>query len=159
MEFLRRNAGLINMAMFAVLLAVTVPTMLSAGPQLKALTTQVKELRELAGLQGGYQREAVRYASGVLNTIETLRGKGVEVMTKGIGGKAEPLEEWLVGARREALVLVFTTKSPQAFLRELCQSMALNRPFHLRFPDGKTEKLEDWLRREHPATAVLPEDA
>ena len=155
MDFLRRNAGWINLVLLLAILALTVPTMLSVGPQLKELTTQVKELRELAGLQGGYQREAVRYASGVLAKIESLAGRGVRVVTKGMGGKSEPLEEWIIGARREALALVFMTKSKQAFLRELCQSLALNRPFHLRFATGEETPLADWLRANHPETAAL----
>lgn len=155
MQFLRDHAAVINTALLLLIAVFTVPTMLRVGPQLKELTLQIKELRELAGLQGDYQRDLVRYAASVLDRLEALAEQEVVVTTKGPGGKRESLREWIVGARREALALVFVQKSKQGVLRELGQSLALNRTFHLRFPDGREVALVEWLRENHPETAAL----
>jgi hypothetical protein len=116
---------------------------------LAEVSKDVKELRTLAGITGNRDKSFVVYANSLLEFIQTA-GKGGRI---GIGLKmkdALPVEEWVAGARKEAIVLVFVEKKKAAILKRLCQTALIHSEYYIQLPAETPQKLEDWLKANHP---------
>ncbi|MCP3980215.1 MAG: DUF948 domain-containing protein [bacterium] len=123
------------------------------------LAEDVNGLKELAGVQPR-DRSLVAYANAILDLVERETAGSAAFIgvpkTLGSGLKdVEPVAEFLVGARREATVLVFRAKSPQEVLHRLSHNWS-GKPLMLREEPAGAVTLEEWIRGRHSASAKLP---
>jgi hypothetical protein len=121
------------------------------------LTEDIRQLRELVGLAGGGKRDdgLVAYANSVLGAVEKSGGV---IGLKKLGGRGlknpVPAKEWVVGARREALVLSLLARSRAEMLTRLGKNkFGFN--WYLQVGDGEPVTLIDWLKANHPPTQEL----
>jgi hypothetical protein len=121
------------------------------------LTEDIRQLRELVGLASGQKRDdgLVAYANSVLGTLEMSGGVIGLKKLSGRGLKNPvPAKEWVVGARREALVLSFLVRSKTEMLTRLGKNkFGFN--WYLQVADGEPVTLIDWLKANHPPTQEL----
>jgi hypothetical protein len=121
---------------------------------LAEVSRDVKELRTLAGATGSRDKSFVVYANSVMEFIQTA-GKGAKIGTGRKMKDALPVDEWVAGARKEAIYLVFVEKKKAAILKRLCQTAVLHSDFYIQLPAAPPQKLEDWLKANHPETKAL----
>ena len=129
---------------------------------LAMLSEDVNALKELAGFQPGARDDSlVRFANSLLDLLEQetsdSNGRIGLMKTFGIGLKnLEPVEEFVVGARREAALLVFRAKSKQEVLHRLAHNWS-GKPFYLEIEGQEPAALEEWFRDKHTESKTLPE--
>jgi hypothetical protein len=122
------------------------------------VSKDVKELRTLAGATGNRDKSFVVYANSIMEFIQAA-GKRAKI---GVGRKmkdALPVDEWVAGTRKEAIYLVFVEKKKSDILKRLCQTAVLHSDFYIQFPPEPPQKLEDWLKANHPETKALEAEA
>jgi hypothetical protein len=123
---------------------------------LKALSQDVKNLRQLAGTAGGKRDDSlVLYADSLLNLIGKQDAKIGR--KKLIGRKLNdpvPAKEWVVGARREAVVQAFRVRSKPEMLEKLGKTVTGSH-WYIQFADSEPQPLIDWAKQKHPETAKL----
>lgn len=123
---------------------------------LSVLSQDVKNLRQLAGTAGGNRDESlVLYADSLLNLIAKQDAKIGR--KKLIGRKLNdpvPAKEWVVGARREAVVQAFRVRSKQEMLDKLGKTVTGGH-WYIEFADADPQPLIDWAKQKHPQTAKL----
>jgi hypothetical protein len=116
---------------------------------LAVLADDVKRLRALAGATDGVRDPAlVDYATAVLDRIAAVDGV-VGLMPKVIGSElkdTQPTKEWVVGARKEALVLVFRAGSRDELLERLCQNK-FGSDWYIQPKGGKAVVLREWVKQ------------
>ncbi len=123
------------------------------------LTDDVRQLRELLGLPRGTSRDntLAAYATGMLDTLE--RSGGViglkKALAKGMKNPV-PAKEWVVGARREAMLLVLLgrAKSKQEMLSRLSKNW-LGSNWYIQIDDRDPVTVLDWLKANHPPTRAF----
>lgn len=128
------------------------------------LTEDVKNLRNLAGLGGaaaaattaGRDGSLVAYADSLLDFLETQKGAkiGHEKLVGGGLKDLEPIEDWIRGARKEALLVTFLVKSKKDILERLCKNK-FGFKFHIVPPTGDPMLLMDFAKKHHPDSASL----
>src|SRR5262245_6602155 len=122
------------------------------------LTEDIRQLRELACLPSGMKRDEgiVAYATRVLGALERSGGViGVKKL-RGAGLKDPvPAKEWVVAARREALVMAFLVKSRQEMLTRLAKNW-YGSPWYLQLGDREPVALLDWLQAQGQAEHLAP---
>jgi hypothetical protein len=123
----------------------------TSADTLAQLSEDVRQLRGLAGLSDrGRDRSLVAYAGGVLDAVEGSGGK-VGLLKKLGGGMKDvvPASEWVVGARREAVALVFVARSRAEVLDRLCKNL-FGSDWYIQVDDGKPVPLREWIKANHP---------
>lgn len=127
---------------------------------LSVLSDDVNALKRLSGIESQAREEGlVGHADAILELLQQQGSGSVLVGVKKTFGSGlkdlVPLEEFIVGARREASILVFRAKSRQEVLHRLTHSWS-RKPFWLQFDGGEAIELEAWVRENHPESADLP---
>lgn len=124
---------------------------------LAELSEDIRQMKELAGVANtARDKNLVAYADSVLDRIEASGGTiGLKKTLGGNGLKsAVPAREWVVAARKEALVLTALARSK----KELVSRLAVNKfgsPWQFQEPGKEPLPLIDWLRVNHPPTRDL----
>lgn len=113
---------------------------------LAELSQDIRQLKELAGVSATARDQGlVAYADRLLDAIETSGGTIGLKKTFGQGLKNElPAKEWVVGARKEALVLTVLAKSKDELLKRLTHSK-FGSDWYLQVADAEPVPLQDWL--------------
>ena len=136
---------------FATVIAKTELTAQSA----QAVAGDVKEVRQLLGISGNRDAGFLGYANSLFDQLSnvpdgTMIGRGASMKD------AVPAAGWIVGARKEAILLVATEKSKEAILHKLSISAIRKIEFFIMIPGKDPESLESWIRREHAESSSLP---
>lgn len=131
----------------------------SSTETLKVLSQDIKEVRDLAGVNtGSRDKSLVRYADSLLDLIEKQKAN---IGKKKLLGKTlkdpRPAAEWVVGARREAVYQSFRVHSKREMLEKLCTTAIAGRDFYIQFEGQTPQKLIDWAKANHPETRALAE--
>jgi hypothetical protein len=128
------------------------------------LTEDIKNLRNLAGLGGaagaaataGRDGSLVAYADSLLDFLETQKGAkiGLEKLVGGGLKDLEPIEDWIRGARKEALLITFLVKTKKDILERLGKNKF---GFKWQFapPTGDPMPLVEFARKNHPDSSGL----
>lgn len=113
---------------------------------LAELSSDLRQLRDLAGATASRDKSLIAYADTVLDAIESSKGLiGLE-KTIGSGLKDEsPAEEWVASARREAVWLSMTAKSKPDLLRHLCKNK-FGSDWMIRVGEDKPRRLAEWVQ-------------
>ena len=117
-----------------------------------ALSADVRDLRELAGLPqaGGRDATLVRYADRVLDRVAATGG---QVGTKPLIGKGlkdpQPAAEWVAGARKEAVWLTFRATSRHELVERLAETK-FGSAWLIQLPGGDPVPLRDWIAANVP---------
>jgi hypothetical protein len=90
-----------------------------------------------------------------LDNIEASGGTIGLKKSLGSGLKgAIPAQEWVVGARKEAVVLTVLSNSKKEFVTRLTRNK-FHFPWYIQFGENEPVTLLDWLKANHPATKEL----
>ena len=120
---------------------------------LAVLSEDIKKLRALAGATDGVRDPAlVDYATAVLNQIEATDAV-IGLMPKLIGSElkeTQPAREWVVDARKEAVLLVFRAGSRDELLDRLCKNK-FGSDWYIQPKGGQPVTLAEWVRKNVPA--------
>ena len=121
-----------------------------ASEVIAELAEDIRQLKELAGISASARdKSLVAYANGLLGAVESSGGTIGVKKTVGKGLKnTRPAAEWVVGARREALVLTILVKSKKEMLTRLGKTK-LGANWMIELPDKEPMTLIDWLRQNH----------
>jgi hypothetical protein len=121
------------------------------------LAQDIRQLKELAGVsQTARDKSLVAYASEVLDRIEGSGGTIGQKKTFGSGLKnGMPASEWVVGARKEALLLTVLAQSKHEMLQRLAKTK-FGSPWYIQFGEQEPTTLEAWIRANHPGSKALP---
>lgn len=124
---------------------------------LAELSQDIRQLKELAGVSATTRDQGlVKYADGILDAIEQSGGTVGLKKTFGGGLKSElPAKEWVVGGRKEALVLTVLAKSKAEFLERITHSK-FGSAWYLQIGDQEPVQMKAWLLERHPASSELP---
>ena len=118
-----------------------------------ALSADVRDLRELAGLPQGGGRDATlaRYADRVLDAVAATGGQVGTMPLIGKGLKSpQPAAEWVAGARKEALWLTFRANSRDELLARLSETK-FGSAWHIQVPGAAVPvPLKDWIAANVP---------
>ena len=120
------------------------------------LAEDIRQLKELAGVTSSVRdKSLVAYANSLLAAVESSGGTiGVKkTLSKGLKN-TRPAAEWVVGARKEALILTILVKSKKEMLTRLGKTK-LGANWMIEFPDQEPMSLIDWLQRNHPESKEL----
>ena len=124
---------------------------------LAVLSEDIKQLRDLAGMANGPRdRSLAAYADSILDLIHSSGGKiGLDKKVFGGGLKeVQSAEEWVVAARKEALLLTVRARSRTELLTRLCENK-FGSPWYMQIADEKPQQLIDWLKQSHSETRDL----
>jgi hypothetical protein len=124
---------------------------------LAELAEDIRQLKELAGVSTqARDKSLVAYANSVLDSIEA--SGGTIGLKKGFGAKGlknpVPAREWVVGARKEAVLLTILANSKAEFTTRLTRNK-FHSPWYIQIGDQEPVPLLDWLKTHHPATRDL----
>lgn len=116
----------------------------------------LKQLRDLAGISRVDRDDTLTaYADGVL---ECIAGSGGRIGMEKLIGKSldEPVAaaEWVVSARKVAMVDVFRARSRADVLRLICTNWRRG-DWHIQIGGETPVKLADWVKANHPESAEL----
>jgi hypothetical protein len=128
---------------------------------LAELAADIRQLKELAGLSStARDKNLVAYADSILDRIETFAGVvGVRKTFGGPGLKNPlPAKEWVLAARKEALLLTALARSKKDLVTRLTHTK-FGSPWYLQGKDQEPVALLDWLRANHPPTKELLDGA
>jgi hypothetical protein len=126
---------------------------------LAVLSDDIRALRDLAGATGPRDRSLVAFADSLLDAVESSGGQiGVEKLIGKDLSDPVPAAEWVVDARKEAVVLSFRAKSRRELLQRLCQNK-FGSPWLIRIGDAAPQPLQEWLEQNHSEAAALTGDA
>ena len=116
---------------------------------LAVLSEDIKKLRALAGATNDVRDPAlVDYATAVLDKIESTDAV-IGLMPKLIGSElkeTQPAREWVVDARKEAVLLVFRAHSRDELLDRLCKNK-FGSDWYLQPRGGQPVTLIEWVRK------------
>ncbi len=122
---------------------------------LAVLSDDIRALRDLAGATGPRDRSLVAFADSLLDAVESSGGQiGVEKLIGKDLSDPVPAAEWVVDARKEAVVLSFRAKSRRELLQRLCQNK-FGSPWLIRIGDAAPRPLQEWLEQHHPDAGAL----
>jgi len=124
---------------------------------LAELSADLRQLKELAGVAGtARDQNLVAYADSALDQIEKSGGSiGLKKTLGGNGLKNTlPAKEWVVGARKEALLLTVLVKSKEELASRLMKNK-FGSSWHIQFGDKDAVPLFNWLRENHMASNEL----
>jgi hypothetical protein len=125
---------------------------------LAVLSADIKKLRTLAGAPGDVRDPAlVDFATAVLDKIAATDAV-IGLMPKLIGNdlkETQPAREWVVDARKEAVLLVFRAHSRDELLDHLCKNK-YGSDWYLQPKGAAPVTLAEWIRKNVPAAATQP---
>lgn len=152
---LKRGASTVNEKLPEILASTKKST-----DTLAQLSDDIKQLRDLAGISGqARDRSLVGFADQLLDAIESSGGK-VALNKKFFGSGLKDVidaKEWVVAARKEAVLQTFRAKSKAEILKRLCKNKFGS---DWMFQSGESEPIPliDWLAQNVPdAMAVAAE--
>ena len=124
---------------------------------LAELAEDIRQLKELAGVSAvARDKNLVAYATSALDRIES--SGGTIGLKKAFGTKwlknPVPAREWVVGARKEAVVLTILANSKSEFATRLTRNK-FHSPWYIQIGDNEPMSLLDWLKANHQATKEL----
>jgi hypothetical protein len=124
---------------------------------LAELAEDIRQLKELAGVSTqARDKSLVAYANSVLDSIET--SGGTIGLKKAFGAKGlknpVPAREWVVGARKEAVLLTILANSKAEFATRLTRNK-FHSAWYIQIGEQEPVTLLDWLKANHPATREL----
>lgn len=121
------------------------------------VSKDVQRLRKIGGLTKG-DPELGDYTISVLEFIDE-HAKDGKISDNKEMKKAEKLSEWMVNARKEALMLVFKEKSKEDILYKLSTTAPLPKrhPWFIQVAGAAPVSLEEWIRSNHPESKDLPQ--
>ena len=127
----------------------------SSAETLSALSADVKQLRDLAGLpQGPRDATLAAYADRVLDAVEASGGViGLKPLVGG-GGRLkdpQPAKEWVASARKEAVWLTFRADSRKELLERLCRNK-FGSDWMIQFDAAEPVTLASWASQKAPPT-------
>jgi hypothetical protein len=124
------------------------------------LADDFKNLRNLAGIGGAgataRDGSLVAYADSMLDFLEAQKGAKVgldKVIGPGLKD-VEPIDDWLRGARKEALLLTFLVKSKKDILDRLGKNKFGSKFFFIP-PAGEPVPMIDFVKKNHPDSSGL----
>ena len=127
---------------------------------LLAVSEDVRQLRELAGITDKPRdRTLAPYADSMLDFVAASEAQ-IGLMPKLFGSKLKevvPADEWVVGARKEAIWLAFRARSRREMLYKLTVNI-YGSDWYIQFGDDEPIKLRDWLLAEHDLSQPLAEE-
>lgn len=131
----------------------------SSAETLAALSADVKQLRDLAGLpQGPRDATLAAYADRVLDAVEASGGTvGLKPLVGG-GGRLkdpQPATEWVASARKEAVWLTFRADSRDELLGRLCRNK-FGSDWMIQVGGAEPVTLASWAMRNVPPTEEAP---
>ncbi len=116
---------------------------------LMVLSDDIRQLRNLSGAADvARDQQMTAFADQVLDAIRDSGGQ-IGLMPKLIGSKLkdlQPAEEWVAGARKEALWLLVRTKTKDEMLEKLCKNI-YGSDWYIQMKDAEPEKLSDWINQ------------
>ncbi len=124
---------------------------------LAELAEDLRQLKELAGVAHTVRdKNLVSYATSLLDAVETSGGTiGLKKTLGGSGLKnIVPAREWVVAARKEALLLTVLAKSKTELMTRLAKNK-FGSHWYLQIGDREPMTLMDWLKANHPPTKEL----
>jgi hypothetical protein len=113
------------------------------------ISQDIKDFRSLVGVSKGGS-DFVKYAEAVLDGIQASSSNSKIGVTEKMKDP-EPTAEWVVGARREAAMVVMTSKSKEEILSRLCTTYPLRHDFFIQIGNDKPQRLLDWISAKLPA--------
>jgi hypothetical protein len=124
---------------------------------LAELAEDIRQLKELAGVSTqARDKSLVAYANSVLDSIEA--SGGTIGLKKAFGAKGlknpVPAREWVVGARKEAVLLTILANSKVEFATRLTRNK-FHSAWYIQMGEQEPVPLLDWLKANHPATREL----
>jgi hypothetical protein len=112
------------------------------------LSEDIRQLRDLAGApQGVRDRTLAAYADDVLDAVQSS-GATIGLKPKLIGSELKdtvPATEWVVDARKEALLLTFRVNSKEEFLERLCQNK-FGSDWYIQPRGAEAVPLAEWIK-------------
>ncbi len=134
---------------------------------LSQLAEDVELIKSVAGVSDGTSDKGIRglatYADEMQQMLrDRTQGAGATILIQEIFGKdlkeVESIEEFLVGLNKEMFGIILPlAKSRQEILYRATHSRPPRRqPFHIRLPGQEPQRLDDFIRRHHAASASLP---
>jgi hypothetical protein len=124
---------------------------------LAELSEDLRQLKELAGVAHTVRdKNLVAYATSLLDAVEASGGQiGLKKTFGGSGLKnLVPAKEWVVSARKEALVLTILVRSKTELMTRLAKNK-FGSHWYIQIGDREPMTLMDWLKANHPATKEL----
>ncbi len=124
---------------------------------LAELAADIRQLKELAGVAStARDKNLVAYADSVLDLLEASGGSiGLTKKVFGSGLKeVRPAKEWVVGARKEALLLTVLAKSKQELLARLAKNK-FGSDWYIQVGNQEPVPLREWLKKNHPDSRDL----
>ena len=133
---------------------------------LSGLAEDVDLIKSVAGLDKQESKRGLRdiadYADAIQDVLRTnMEGKKATVWIEEIFGsdlkEVETFDEFLVGLNKEMLLAMVSAKSKQEVLYRASHSGPPRRkPFFIKIEDGEPQRIDDYLREQHPPSAELP---
>lgn len=147
----KRTNAMVSAQLPAVLHNVKIAT-----DTLAHVAKDIESLRDLTGLASAPgDRSLVQYADSVLDFLETQQGTIGRTKVIGQGLKdVVPAQDWVTGARKEALWLSFRASSKQELLDRLGKTK-FGEHWMFAPPAGPPVPLIDFLKKNHPGSATL----
>lgn len=142
------------------LVAERLPTLVEktekTADTLAELAEDVQQIKELAGVSNtARDKNLVAYANSVMETLEASNASVGVTKTLGSGLKnLQPAKEWVVAARKEALLLTLLATSKQELVRRLATTK-FGGSWMLQFDGMEPVPMLDWLKANHPQTKEL----
>jgi hypothetical protein len=124
---------------------------------LAELAADLRQLKELAGVANTVRdKNLVAYATSLLDAIDASGGQiGLKKTFGGSGLKnLVPAKEWVVSARKEALLLTVLARSKTELMTRLAKNK-FGSHWYIQIGDKEPMTLMDWLKANHPATKEL----
>ncbi len=121
------------------------------------LAEDIRQLKELAGLSTvARDKSLVAYADSVLRALEASgAGIGLKKTFGGSGLKnVVPAKEWVVGARKEAVVLTLLARSKKDLATRLSRNK-FGSPWYVQTDDKPPVTMLDWLKANHAPSKDL----
>ncbi len=127
---------------------------------LMVLSDDIRQLRNLSGAADvARDKQMTVFADQVLDAIRDSDAQ-IGLMPKLIGSKLkelQPAEEWVAGARKEALWLLVRTKTKSDMLEKLCKNI-YGSDWYIQMEGAEPEKLRDWINRTLQLEPAASED-
>jgi hypothetical protein len=124
---------------------------------LAELAADIRQLKELAGVAGtARDQNLVAYADSVLDAVEASGGNiGLTKKVFGSGLKdVRPAKDWVVGARKEALLLTVLAKSKKELLERLAKNK-FGSDWYIQVGGSEPVTLLEWLKKNHAESKDL----
>lgn len=115
------------------------------------LAEDIRQLKELAGVNNNARdKNLVAFADTILDKIASSGGTvGLKKSLLGQGLKSTlSAQEWVVGARKEAIFLTVVAKSKKELLKRLTENK-FGSPWYLEFESMAPLTMTDWLKENH----------